>query len=69
MNLKDRIQIELAQNDNDLLREALEYVEALNELQSIQNVLELHDLPTDTLGLDKALGDKLMAKHIQRHWC
>jgi len=55
MNLKDRIQIELAQNDNSLLREALEYVDAQAELEALYNTLESHDLPIDVIALDKAL--------------
>jgi predicted nuclease with TOPRIM domain len=55
MNLKDRIQIALAENYNELLSESLEYIEALNELQSLQNTLENHDLPIDVIALDKEL--------------
>ena len=55
MNLKDRIHVELAYQDNTLLREALEYVDAQSELEALYNTLEAHDLPTDTLGLAKAL--------------
>ena len=55
MNLKDRIQIELQRQDNELLREALEYVDALTELEAIHNTLEAHDLPIDSKALSKAL--------------
>ena len=61
MNLKDRIEIELQRQDNELLREALEYVDALTELEAIQNTLEAHDLPTDSealsIALDRAKAD------------
>ena len=63
MKLKDRIEIELAQNDNDLLREALEYVDAQAELEALYNTLETHDLPIDITGLDKAL-DKAQADYV-----
>jgi hypothetical protein len=55
MNLKDRIEIELSRQDNELLREALEYVEAHYELEALHNTLEAHDLPIDSKALDKAL--------------
>ena len=55
MNLKDRIEIELRRQDNELLREALEYVDALTELEAIQNTLDAHDLPTDSDALSIAL--------------
>lgn len=55
MNLKDRIEIELQRQDNELLREALEYVDALTELEAIQNTLEGLDLPTDSEALSAAL--------------
>jgi hypothetical protein len=55
MNLKDRIQIELQRQDNELLREALEYVDAQSELEALYNTLAAHDLPIDSKALDKAL--------------
>jgi hypothetical protein len=55
MNLKDRIEIELQRQDNELLREALAYVDALTELESIQNTLDAHDLPIDSEALSAAL--------------
>jgi hypothetical protein len=55
MNLKDRIQIELQRQDNELLREALEYVDAQAELEALHNTLDAHDLPTDSKALSKAL--------------
>ena len=55
MNLKDRIAIELQRQDNELLREALDYVDALIELEAIQNTLDAHDLPTDSEALNIAL--------------
>jgi hypothetical protein len=55
MNLKDRIEIELQRQDNELLREVLEYVDALTELEAIQNTLDAHDLPIDSEALSAAL--------------
>jgi hypothetical protein len=55
MNLKDRIEIELQRQNNELLREALDYVDALIELEAIQNTLDAHDLPIDSKALSKAL--------------
>jgi hypothetical protein len=55
MNLKDRIQIELQRQDNELLRAALEYIDALTELEAIQNTLDAHDLPIDSEALSIAL--------------
>jgi hypothetical protein len=55
MNLKDRIEIELQRQDNELLREALEYVDAQSELEALHNTLEAHDLPIDSKALSKAL--------------
>ena len=63
MNLKDRIHVELAYQDNTLLREALEYVDAQSELEALHNTLEAHDLPTDSLGLAKAL-DQAQADYV-----
>ena len=63
MNLKDRIAIELQRQDNELLREALEYVDALIELEAIQNTLDAHDLPTDSEALSNAL-DKAQADYV-----
>jgi hypothetical protein len=61
MNLKDRIEIELQRQDNELLREALEYVDALIELEAIHNTLDAHDLPIDSealsIALDRAKAD------------
>jgi hypothetical protein len=61
MNLKDRIEIELQRQDNELLREALEYVDDSNELQRLHNTLEGLDLPTDSealsIALDRAKAD------------
>ena len=55
MNLKDRIEIELQRQDNELLREALEYVDAQAELEALHNTLDAHDLPTDSEALSIAL--------------
>jgi hypothetical protein len=55
MNLKDRIEIELQRQNNELLREALDYVDALIELEAIQNTLDAHDLPIDSKALSIAL--------------
>jgi hypothetical protein len=55
MNLKDRIEIELSRQDNELLREALEYIDAQSELEALYNTLEAHDLPIDAIALAKAL--------------
>jgi hypothetical protein len=55
MNLKDRIEIELQSQDNELLREALAYVDAITELEAIQNTLDAHDLPIDSEALSAAL--------------
>ena len=55
MNLKDRIEIELQRQDNELLREALAYVDAITELEALHNTLDAHDLPTDSEALSAAL--------------
>lgn len=59
MNLKDRLQIELSRQDNELLREVLEYVEITGAdseaLGRLHEVLDYHDLPVEYAALDKAL--------------
>jgi hypothetical protein len=59
MNLKDRLQIELSRQDNELLREVLEYVELTGAdseaLGRLHEVLDYHDLPVEYAALDKAL--------------
>ena len=59
MNLKDRLQIELSRQDNELLREVLEYVEITGAdseaLGRLHEVLDYHDLPVEYDALDKAL--------------
>ncbi len=59
MNLKDRLQIELSRQDNELLREALDYVEITSAdseaLGRLHEVLDYHDLPVEYAALDKAL--------------
>ena len=59
MNLKDRLQIELSRQDNELLREALEYIEITGAdseaLGRLHEVLDYHDLPAEYDALDKAL--------------
>jgi transposase len=66
MNLKDRLQIELSRQDNELLREALEYVEITGAdseaLGRLHETLDYHDLPTEYDALDKAL-ERLRADH------
>ena len=66
MNLKDRLQIELSRQDNELLREVLEYVEMTGAdseaLGRLHEVLDYHDLPVEYDALDKAL-DRLSADH------
>ena len=59
MNLKDRLQIELSRQDNELLREVLDYVEITSAnseaLGRLHEVLDYHDLPVEYDALDKAL--------------
>jgi hypothetical protein len=59
MNLKDRLQIELSRQDNELLREVLEYVEITSAdseaLGRLHEVLDYHDLPVEYAALNKAL--------------
>jgi hypothetical protein len=59
MNLKDRLQIELSRQDNELLREVLEYVDITSAdseaLGRLHEVLDYHDLPVEYAALDKAL--------------
>jgi hypothetical protein len=66
MNLKDRLQIELSRQDNELLREVLEYVEITSAdseaLGRLHEVLDYHDLPVEYAALDKAL-ERLRADH------
>ena len=66
MNLKDRLQIELSRQDNELLREVLEYVEITgadsDDLGRLHEVLGYHDLPVEYDALDKAL-ERLRADH------
>jgi len=67
MNLKDRLQIELSRQDNELLREALEYVEITGAdseaLGRLYEVLDYHDLPVEYAALDKAL-ERLRADYM-----
>jgi hypothetical protein len=67
MNLKDRLQIELSRQDNELLREALEYVEITGAdseaLGRLHEVLDYHDLPVEYDALDKAL-ERLRADYM-----
>jgi hypothetical protein len=66
MNLKDRLQIELSRQDNELLREALEYIEITGAdseaLGRLHEVLDYHDLPVEYAALDKAL-ERLREDH------
>lgn len=66
MNLKDRLQIELSRQDNELMREALEYIEITgsdsDDLGRLRETLDYHDLPVEYDALDKAL-DRLRADH------
>ena len=66
MNLKDRLQIELSRQDNELLREVLDYVEITSadsdDLGRLRETLDYHDLPVEYDALDKAL-DRLRADH------
>jgi hypothetical protein len=66
MNLKDRLQIELSRQDNELLREVLEYVEITSadseDLGRLHEVLDYHDLPVEYDALDKAL-ERLREDH------
>jgi hypothetical protein len=66
MNLKDRLQIELSRQDNELLREVLEYVEITgadsDDLGRLHEVLDYHDLPVEYDALDKAL-ERLREDH------
>ena len=59
MNLKDRIEIELARTYSPILNDALASLIELTydseELQRLQNTLDAHDLPTDSKALSKAL--------------
>ena len=59
MNLKDRIEIELARNYTPILNDALACIQVLtddsNELQRLQNTLDAHDLPIDSEALSAAL--------------
>ena len=59
MNLKDRIEIELARNYTPILNDALACIVELNydnlELQAIYNTLESFDLPLDSEALSEAL--------------
>ena len=59
MNLKDRLQIELSRQDNELLREALEYIEITGAdseaLGRLHEALDYYDLPTEYDALSKAL--------------
>ena len=59
MNLKDRLQIELSRQDNELLREVLEYVEITGAdseaLGRLHEALNYYDLPLEYDALDKAL--------------
>ena len=67
MNLKDRLQIELSRQDNELLREVLEYVEITSAnseaLGRLYEVLDYHDLPVEYAALDKAL-ERLRADYM-----
>ena len=66
MNLKDRLQIELSRQDNELLREVLEYVDISSAdseaLGRLHEMLDYHDLPVEYAALDKAL-ERLRADH------
>lgn len=66
MNLKDRLQIELSRQDNELLREVLDYVEITSadsdDLGRLHEVLDYHDLPVEYDALDKAL-ERLREDH------
>ena len=66
MNLKDRLQIELSRQDNELLREVLEYVEITGAdseaLGRLHETLDYHDLRVEYDALDKAL-ERLRADH------
>jgi hypothetical protein len=59
MNLKDRIEIELSRQDNELLREALDYVEITSAdseaLGRLHETLDYYDLPLEYDALNKAL--------------
>ena len=59
MNLKDRLQIELSRQDNELMREALEYIEITGAdseaLGRLHEALDYYDLPTEYDALSKAL--------------
>jgi Na+/phosphate symporter len=59
MNLKDRLEIELLRNDNELMREALDYVEITSAdseaLGRLYETLEYYDLPLEYDALNKAL--------------
>ena len=59
MNLKDRIEIELARNYTPILNDALACIQVLtddsNELQRLHNTLEGFDLPIDSEALSAAL--------------
>lgn len=66
MNLRNRIEIELLRQDNELMREALEYIEITGSdseaLGRLHEVLDYHDLPIEYDALDKAL-DRLREDH------
>jgi DNA-binding LytR/AlgR family response regulator len=66
MNLKDRLQIELSRQDNELLREALEYIEITGAdseaLGRLHEALDYYDLPLEYDALSKAL-ERLRADH------
>ena len=59
MNLKDRLQIELSRQDNELMREALEYIDITSadseDLGRLHEALDYYDLPTEYNALSKAL--------------
>ena len=59
MNLKDRLQIELSRQDNELLREVLAYVEITSAdseaLGRLHEALDYYDLPLEYDALNKAL--------------
>ena len=67
MNLKDRLQIELSRQDNELLREVLDYVEITSAdseaLGRLHEMLDYHDLPLEYNALDKAL-ERLRADYM-----
>jgi hypothetical protein len=67
MNLKDRLQIELSRQDNELMREVLDYVEITSAdseaLGRLHEVLDYHDLPVEYDALDKAL-ERLRADYM-----